>query len=523
MPTIREVHDAFERLIAEQEQLSRRLHDEANSLNQSATEAVEGVQGTIAEVARSVIVDEASLTMLAAEGEPAPLDRLREVRAANERTLTEARQQLNDAAGAEHLLLLSERMLAAQAAERRARSEAEALMRRMAPILPAIASDHDATIRKITAHLASSRLRRLIDKEGRQIREAAAAYTARLGHDLMQDAHTYAAQREKEVEQASLFRDVAEAADAERRRLNDVIRHTTADIEAVTSFAGQAAPFNAALTCAETVCLKRAGAIALRSVAGERLPAAALAELVRADRLRELARGLEQRVAGVIAFRDKLTPHMSKLSRGRRLAPSKAVNIDLADLEGKWAAMKAGLESGREAMAAMRAIDGELGSAWFDAHAARAGATIANGGHDSWWDTIGILYILNAIGEQPHAAPAAAMFPDLSPDAIHAVCHHLAPELAASLAECRLPDAGGHVPHTSIDVPGASSHAAVALPDAGDIHHALSAASAINVDVAVTVDVPSVSVDVPDFSVHVPDITVDVSVSSFDGGHSHSF
>jgi len=174
-------------------------------------------------------------------------------------------------------------------------------------------------------------------------------------------------------------------------------------------------------------------------------------------------------------------------------------------------------------MAAMRAIDGELGSAWFDAHAARAGATIANGGHDSWWDTIGILYILNAIGEQPHAAPAAAMFPDLSPDAIHAVCHHLAPELAASLVECRLPDAGGHVPHTSIDVPGASSHAAVALPDAGDIHHALSAASAINVDVAVTVDVPSVSVDVPDFSVHVPDITVDVSVSSFDGGHSHSF
>jgi hypothetical protein len=122
-----------------------------------------------------------------------------------ERTLTEARQQLSDAAGAEHLLQLSERMLAAQAAERRARSEAEALMLRMAPILPAIASDQDATTRKIAAHLASSRLRRLIGKEGRLIREAAAAYTARGGRDLIQDAHAYSAQREKEVEQASLF------------------------------------------------------------------------------------------------------------------------------------------------------------------------------------------------------------------------------------------------------------------------------------------------------------------------------
>jgi hypothetical protein len=73
MPTIREVHDAFERLIAEQEQLTSRLHEEANSLNQSAADAVEGVHGTIAEVVRSVIIDEASLTMLAAEGEPAPL------------------------------------------------------------------------------------------------------------------------------------------------------------------------------------------------------------------------------------------------------------------------------------------------------------------------------------------------------------------------------------------------------------------------------------------------------------------
>jgi hypothetical protein len=61
-------------------------------------------------------------------------------------------------------------------------------MRRMAPVLPAIASDHDATIRRITAHLTSSRFRRLIGKEGRQIREAAAAYTARFGHDLVQDA-----------------------------------------------------------------------------------------------------------------------------------------------------------------------------------------------------------------------------------------------------------------------------------------------------------------------------------------------
>jgi len=73
MPTIREVHDAFERLIAEQEQLTSRLHEEANSLNQSDADAVEGVHGTIAEVVRSVIIDEASLTMLAAEGEPAPL------------------------------------------------------------------------------------------------------------------------------------------------------------------------------------------------------------------------------------------------------------------------------------------------------------------------------------------------------------------------------------------------------------------------------------------------------------------
>jgi hypothetical protein len=36
MPTIREVHDAFERLIAEQKQLTSRLHEEADSLKQSA-------------------------------------------------------------------------------------------------------------------------------------------------------------------------------------------------------------------------------------------------------------------------------------------------------------------------------------------------------------------------------------------------------------------------------------------------------------------------------------------------------
>jgi hypothetical protein len=119
--TVISCFSACARLIAEQEQLTSRLHEEANSLKQSAAEAVEGVQGTIAEVVRSVIIDEASLTMLAAEGELAPHDRLREVRAANER------------------------MLAAQAEERRARFRAEALMLRMAPILPAIASDHDTT------------------------------------------------------------------------------------------------------------------------------------------------------------------------------------------------------------------------------------------------------------------------------------------------------------------------------------------------------------------------------------------
>jgi hypothetical protein len=274
--------------------------------------------------------------------------------------------------------------------------------------------------------------------------------------------------------------------------------------------------------CAETVCLERNGAVALRRLAGERLPAAALAELVRAGRLRELARSLEQRAVAVIAFRDKLAPHMSKLSRGRRLAPSKSVNIDLADLEDKWAAMKAGLEAGREAMAAMCAIDRELGSAWFDARAARARTTIAND-DEGWWDTIGTLYVANAICGQPLAAPAAGMFPGLSPDAIRAVCHHLVPELAASLAECHFPNAGDHVPHTFIDVPGvSSSHAAVALPDAGAaIHHAVAAAS--DIDVAVTVEVLSFSVDVPDVSVHVPDISVDVSVSSFDSGSSYSF
>jgi hypothetical protein len=364
-------------------------------------------------------------------------------------------------------------------------------------------------------------LLRTINREARQIHDAATAYATGVGRDLAQDALAYVGQRKKQAEQAALFRNASDAADAEKRSLDDIIQQATADIEAVSSASGQAAPFHAAVACAEIVCLKRGGAVALRKFAGERLPDRALVELVRADRLREMARSLEQRAAAVIAFRDKLAPHMSKLSRGRRLAPSKAVNIDLADLEGKWAAMKAGLESGREAMAAMHAIDRELGSAWFDAHASRAGTTIVNGG-DDWWDTIGILYIANSIGAQPLAAPAAGMFPDLSPDAIRAVCDHLAPELAASLAECRLPNTGSHAPHTSIDAPGASSHAAVALPHAGaDIHHALVAASATNV--AVAVDVPSFSVDVPDFSVHVPDISVDLSVSSFDGGSSHSF
>jgi len=159
----------------------------------------------------------------------------------------------------------------------------------------------------------------------------------------------------------------------------------------------------------------------------------------------------------------------------------------------------------------------------FESHAPSAGAAVAVGDDGSWWATLGTLYVLNVMCEHPSAAPAAAMFPDLTPDRLHAVCQALAPDLAASLAACHVPGGSGHVPHTSIDLPDTSAHAAITPSGlAADLHHVVPVdLSAINVDVTVTVDVPSFTVDVPDFSVHVPHI--DVSVSGFDAGHSHSF
>jgi hypothetical protein len=253
MPSIREVHDAFERLIAEQEQFASGLRAEADGLNQSAADAVEGVRGTIAEVVRSIIIDEAALVMLAEYGEPAPLDCLRKMRAANEHKLAEARRQLDDAASASRLSLLSERMQAARAEGEHARSEAEALMLRMTPFLTAIAPDDDAIIRRVAAYPAPFRLLRMINREARQIHDAASAYATLVGRDLVQDALGYVGQRKKQAEQATLFRDAVAAADTERRRLDDIIQRATADIEAASSPAGQAAAFHAALPFSEAV------------------------------------------------------------------------------------------------------------------------------------------------------------------------------------------------------------------------------------------------------------------------------
>jgi hypothetical protein len=164
----------------------------------------------------------------------------------------------------------------------------------------------------------------------------------------------------------------------------------------------------------------------------------------------------------------------------------------------------------------------QASAAGVDGRAPRVEAAIASSNDGSWWVSIATLYLLNSICERPDAAAVAGMTPDLNPDTLRAVCHDLAPDLAASLAACYLPDIQHHVPHTSIDIPGALAHADVVPGGAVDAHHLMAATSAIDVGAAVMAHVPDVAVNVPDVAVDVRHITVDVSVSSFDRSHSHS-
>ncbi len=510
MPTIRQVHVAFREMIAEQEAALAGVASGSAHLRAEADRLAAGAVAATDAVVRASLRGPADLEALAAHGEAAPLERLREA--------TEGR----DGRRSQHMRVASGNLRVARQLER---ERVDALSDRDTAVAGA------ATIlRKVGVALAEAGLpcgtedaRLLLDRPARRTGWLAALFSRRAREERRLSELLLAGtglDLPGTRERLAVLADERDRAELAAGRLSRAILGSEEKARDA-SRAADALPddgqiFAQALEASRETFRTRRGVLALRALAGDALPLSAVAVLARAERLAKAADGIERQALAMSAFRDKLSSNMGKLRKGVASVPARSVRMDLdglrktsADIARGCGSLADGLAAAVRANASLSAAIGDEGEAALLALSRTdADAGCMDGG---WWDLAGLLWMLQ-LAQQDAAVGAVASCGGLDQGALAAALAQLPPDSASALAAAcglaQVPD-GPHLPdtaplHLQDTLPSGPDHASLApvpdfqLPGFADSPATLPELPSFGGDIpAFTVDIPAFTVDVP--------------------------
>jgi hypothetical protein len=534
MPIIRQVHDAFDAMIREQERSVAALAAQAAAVRTDA-ESIAGLRALpmIRTIVGGRLRMPDDLQALARCGEPEPahayaksiLDRENTAAACRERiaggspaAVKAVHDEAERARGSANLhdkrLADLARRIAQQPglgfASAGAAVDAATVLAQVMPRFEAL-SRHEQRYRRRRplAHLAG-----LFDRDRQRVRRAAREYaTSHPGADLFADARAaMAAQQEG--------RRHRENAAALEQRAHEMLKQGDDAEHGLASLPTDDQIMEGARSSAVQAATSRRGALALRALVGNAVPDSILADLARAERLRELAAGIEAHVAAMSKFREQLAAQMPKLRRGQSQAPTQFVRIDLDALQSHSAAILSGMDRLAEALHAVREAGQRIGALRFDEDEARLRPASAGSADsfDNWWATLGAIYFAAILQDDPSARAIIPFVPDLAPGRLQDLCGSLPPDSLREMSNaCHLTP---HAPdiHGALDlgpVPQYAVAAGDAGPDLGSVHFP---------DMTLPADFASLTADITQISVDVssiPDVSA-ISVDSSSIGYDSS-